>query len=69
MSGRWILLVGALVVGGCGDPGTDADRGYVKPPLEKPGLVVEGEDASPMTELGETNRPRPRDPRDGAPES
>jgi hypothetical protein len=69
MSRRWMVLGAALVVAACGDPGADADRGYVKPPLEKPGLVVEGEDVSPMTELGETNRPRPRDPREAAPES
>jgi len=60
---RWILVVGVVVlVGACGDPGPDPDRGYVKPPLETPGLVVQGEDVSPMSGLGEPIRPRPRDP-------
>jgi hypothetical protein len=56
------VAVGALVA--CGDPGPDPDRGYVKPPLENPGLIIRGEPVSEMTELGETNRPRPRMPED-----
>ncbi len=53
-----------LAVAACGDPGPDPARGYVKPPLETPGLVVQGEDVSEMTTLGEPIRPRPRDPSD-----
>jgi hypothetical protein len=59
------LVVGAVVA--CGDPGPDPDRGYVKPPLETPGLVVRGEPVSEMSELGQTNRPRPRMPEDVVP--
>lgn len=57
-----LVAVAVLVVGACGDPGFDPDRGYVKAPLETPGLVVEGEAVSDMTALGEPIRPRPRDP-------
>lgn len=64
MGRKGIILCAALLLAACGDPQPDAARGYVKPPLEQPGLVVRGEDASEMTELGETNRPRPREPAD-----
>jgi hypothetical protein len=59
-----MILCVALVLAACGDPQPDAARGYVKPPLEQPGLVVRGEAVSEMSELGETNRPRPREPAD-----
>jgi mono/diheme cytochrome c family protein len=55
-------LVGALAfvaLVACGDPDTNDDRGYTKAPLETPGLLVKGEDASPMAGIGRTNRPRP----------
>jgi hypothetical protein len=64
MVGKGVILCAALVLAACGDPQPDAARGYVKPPLEQPGLVVRGEDVSEMAELGETNRPRPREPAD-----
>jgi hypothetical protein len=59
---KGIVLVTVLGMAGCGDPGADPDRGYVKPPLETPGLVVKGEDVSEMVELGEPIRPRPKEP-------
>jgi hypothetical protein len=59
---RAVIVVAALGMLACGDPQPDAARGYVKPPLEQPGLVVRGEDVSEMTELGEPIRPRPREP-------
>jgi hypothetical protein len=59
---RGLIGVAALAVVACGDPQPDPARGYVKPPLEQPGLVVRGEEVSEMTELGEPNRPRPREP-------
>ena len=59
MRGAAIVMAGALVLAGCGDPETTDTRGYTKAPLEDPGLIVDGEDASPMAALGEPNRPRP----------
>jgi hypothetical protein len=59
---RVVMIIAGLAVAACGDPQPDAARGYVKPPLEQPGLVVRGEDVSEMTELGEPIRPRPREP-------
>lgn len=59
---KGIILCSALAIAACGDPQPDPARGYVKSPLEQPGLVVRGEEVSEMTELGETNRPRPRQP-------
>jgi hypothetical protein len=59
---RAVIMVAVLAILACGDPQPDAVRGYVKPPLEQPGLVVRGEDVSEMTELGEPIRPRPREP-------
>jgi mono/diheme cytochrome c family protein len=57
---RATTLITVLVVGltACGDPATNDDRGYTKAPLEDPGLLVSGEAASPMAELGRANRPR-----------
>ncbi len=63
-----LVLLAAAVLTACGDPGPDRDRGYVKPPLEKPGLVVRGEEVSEMAELGEPVRPRPREPEEVAPQ-
>jgi hypothetical protein len=62
MTHRLVVLAALVAMAACGDPGPDADRGYVKPPLEQPGLVVRGEDVSEMAELGEPIRPRPKEP-------
>lgn len=59
---KGLVLVAMVAVAACGDPGPDADRGYVKPPLETPGLVVQPENVSEMVELGEPVRPRPKEP-------
>lgn len=53
----WILTL-ALGVVACGDPETEDERGYTKAPLENPGLLVAGEAASPMAELGRPDLPR-----------
>lgn len=52
------LALGALVWA-CGDAPTDDPRGYTKAPLEEPGLTVEPEPTTEMSELGEPIRPRP----------
>jgi hypothetical protein len=62
MARKALSLAVVVMLAGCGDPGADPDRGYVKPPLERPGLVVQGEDVSEMSQLGEPIRPRPRHP-------
>jgi hypothetical protein len=62
-----IMAMAACAVVACGDPQPDPVRGYVKPPLEEPGLFVRGEPVSEMTELGEPIRPRPRLPEDVVP--
>lgn len=67
MARKWMVLAAAAALAACGDPGPDPERGYVKPPLETPGLMVTGEDVSEMAELGEPDRPRPRDPAEVAP--
>lgn len=56
------VVVAALTLGvlACGDPETNDRRGYTKAPLENPGLLVGGEDASPMVALGQPDLPRPR---------
>jgi hypothetical protein len=59
---KGLVLFAALVLVACGDPNTDEHRGYVKAPLETPGLVVRGEEVSEMSELGEPIRPRPKEP-------
>jgi hypothetical protein len=59
---KGLALIALLAAAACGDPGPDPDRGYVKPPLENPGLVVQGEAVSEMSELGEPIRPRPKEP-------
>lgn len=53
------LALGALA---CGDPDPDAERGYTKAPLENPGLLVGGEDPSPMAAMGEPDLLRSEDP-------
>ena len=67
MARTWIVLVAAAGLAACGDPGADPDRGYVKPPLETPGLLVTGEAESEMVELGQPDRPRPPEPDEVAP--
>ena len=59
MQSRARVGVLAMFALACGDPDTNDERGYTKAPLENPGLLVGGEEASPMAELGRTNRPRP----------
>lgn len=56
------VVVAALMLGvlACGDPDTNDRRGYTKAPLENPGIIVGGEDASPMVALGQPDLPRPR---------
>ena len=56
---RMVWVVGLAVVAlACGDPATEDARGYTKAPLEEPGLLVAGEDPTPMDALGRPNRPR-----------
>lgn len=59
-------MIGALVLAAlaCGDPATEDDRGYTKAPLETPGLLVRGEEASGMDALSRPNLPRPDLPRE-----
>ena len=55
------LMISLMAVGttaACGDPGTSDGRGYTKAPLERPGVLVRGERASPMRELGSPNTTR-----------
>lgn len=66
MKSRAMLAALALAALACGDPATNDDRGYTKAPLETPGLLVRGEDASGMGELGRPNLPRPDLPREDA---
>ena len=57
---RGLMVVGlALLVSACGDPDTEDRRGYTKAPLENPGLLVEGEEATVMARLGRPDLPRP----------
>jgi mono/diheme cytochrome c family protein len=49
---RKTILVAALLAVGCGDPDTSDDRGYTKAPLERPTVLVKGEPASEMDQLG-----------------
>lgn len=56
---RGVMAVAAVVlVFGCGDPETSDDRGYTKAPLEKPGVLIGGEEADAMREHGTPNLPR-----------
>lgn len=54
------LLIAALALGAmaCGDPETEDERGYTKAPLENPGLLIGGENATAMAQLGRPNLPR-----------
>lgn len=54
--GLLLLCVGAA---GCGDPATNDRRGYTKAPLEKPFLIIGGQERTAMDELGEPDRLEP----------
>lgn len=57
---RGMVVVGlALVLSACGDPDTGDTRGYTKAPLEDPGLLVRGEETTPMARMARPDRPRP----------
>ena len=57
---RWARMAGAVLVvvaaGACGDPDTTDGRGYTKAPLEKPSVLIGGEDAGEMSQYGSPNR-------------
>ncbi|HEX6135140.1 MAG TPA: cytochrome c [Longimicrobiales bacterium] len=48
------LLV--MVLAACGDPATTDNRGYTKAPLEKPSLLIGGEEPGAMSRYGAPNR-------------
>jgi mono/diheme cytochrome c family protein len=50
---KWITGALLVVTAGCGDPKTNDQRGYTKAPLEQPRVLVKGEAASQMSELGD----------------
>jgi hypothetical protein len=54
---RWILFSAVIAVSACGDPETNDDRGYTKAPLEKPTVLIGGEEVSPMREFGAPRLP------------
>ena len=56
-----MMVAGAflLALAACGDPDTNDRRGYTKAPLENPGVLIEGENATAMASMSRTNRPRP----------
>jgi len=49
---KWITAAVLLAAAACGDPNTNDSRGYTKAPLEQPAVLVKGEQASRMDELG-----------------
>lgn len=59
MTSRVVVVALALGALACGDPDTNDRRGYTKAPLENPGLLVGGEDASEMAGMNRPNLPRP----------
>jgi hypothetical protein len=59
-----LIALTVLALAACGDPNHDPARGYIKAPLERPGLIVQGEEVSEMAELGEPTRPRAPQPED-----
>jgi hypothetical protein len=54
-----IVLLGTAVAGvtACGDMKPQGERGYTKPPLEKPGPFITPEPKSEMAGLGTPNLP------------
>ena len=55
---RCLLLMAAVVFVGCGDPETNDDRGYTKAPLERPTVLIDGEEPSDMREFGSPRLPQ-----------
>lgn len=55
----WGIVVVVVTWSACGDPETNDRRGYTKAPLEDPGLLVGGEEATPMAALGTPERTEP----------
>jgi hypothetical protein len=53
----WFALAAALLAGGCGDPETSDDRGYTKAPLERPTVMIDGEEPSEMRDFGAPRLP------------
>lgn len=56
-----VVLLGTVVAGAaaCGDMKPQGERGYTKPPLEKPGPFITPEPTTEMAELGaQPNLPR-----------
>jgi hypothetical protein len=51
------LVAFVAVLGACGDAPTTDKRGYTKAPLENPGVFIEPEPVTEMSELGEPIRP------------
>lgn len=59
-----LAAVAALALAACGDPATDDARGYTKAPLEDPDVIIVGEEATAMAELGRPDRPRAEEMRE-----
>lgn len=55
---RSALVVGVIMLGGCGDEETNDRRGYTKAPLETPSVLIKAERRTEMDRLGIPNRPR-----------
>ena len=58
---RTLPFIVLLIVGGCGDPATDDDRGYTKAPLENPGLIIKSADEHALRGFGRPNLPVARE--------
>ena len=57
----WIVTSALIITAAaCGDPPTSDTRGYTKAPLERPALMVGAEEAGPMRQFGEPQRPEVR---------
>ncbi|MGH7483731.1 MAG: hypothetical protein ACRELV_16405 [Longimicrobiales bacterium] len=63
---RYLPLLALLLCVGCGEPDTEDDRPFAKPPLADPDLRWEGEVETAMDELGDPRRQVPLAP-DGTP--
>lgn len=50
-----VALISAALMA-CGDPATTDHRGYTKAPLERPSVVIAGEEPGRMSEYGHPNR-------------
>jgi mono/diheme cytochrome c family protein len=51
-----MLVMLALTAAACGDPNMQESRGYTKAPLERPGLIVRGEEPGEMARYGGPRR-------------